>query len=421
MKAAVRALFVLALIATGCGGDGAAGGEVVEIFGPYQGRQADLFTADLQAWAATEGIAIRYTGTGNFADDLERQVYGLSDPPDIAVVPQRGVVERLAADGRIRAMPVEVVAAAGERLAPGAVQLAEVDGELVGVPVQVNVKSLVWYRPSIFAALGLGVPDTLDELEALVAAAAAEGISPWCLAIEAQTATGWPATDWIEDLVVRRSGPATYEQWVRGDVAFADDRIAAAFDEFATLVADRRVAGGITAALSTSTQDGDDPLFTDPPGCVLYKQASFARGWMPDGLQFGPDGDLDAFVLPGVDADELPPLVVGADLAVAFDQGDAVDAVLEFLTTADAGRSWAAAGGYVNPRTDVDPDTYFQPSDRFAAERLLSHPTLVYDASDAMAPEIGAGLFWEEITRWLSGAVPVDELAATLDAARGGG
>jgi alpha-glucoside transport system substrate-binding protein len=417
------ALIVGAALVAGCGGDAddEAARPVVRIFGVYRGEEAALFTAGLDEWADTAGIDVRYTGSANFVEDLQYQVAEILSPPDIALVPQPGLVREMFSDGHIVPIPDDTAEMLSGSYDDVALDLGRVDGTLVGFPYRTNVKSLVWYRPEVLTDLGFTPPASLAELESLVAQIQARGLTPWCLGIESQLATGWPGTDWVEDLIVRQSGPEVYHDWVTGDVPFSDERIANAFSTFRALVLEPgRVAGGVSKVLSTSTQMSDDPLFTAAPGCVLFKQASFAYGWMPPGLELGPEGDIDFFLLPGTEAGTLAPVVVGTDLAVAFSDRPEVAAVLAQLATPEAGRAWAQGGSYVSLRNDVDPASYYRPEDQAVAEVLLGAETLVFDGSDAMPPHIGTTLFWTQITAWMSGQVSYEQLARTLDEARDG-
>ena len=54
-----------------------------------------------------------------------------------------------------------------------------------------------------FDAAGYQVPETWDELLALSDQIVADGGVPWCIGIESGGATGWPATDWVEDVMLR--------------------------------------------------------------------------------------------------------------------------------------------------------------------------------------------------------------------------
>lgn len=404
----------------GCGGDDVViNNPIVRIYAPYRGAEADLFMAGLDDWATREGIDVRYTGSADFVSDLEYQVREILSPPDIALVPQPGLVAELFEEGHIVAVPDSVAEVIAANYDDAALDLGRIDDTLVGFPYRANVKSLVWYRPEIVADLNLSLPETMAQMETIVEEVEARGIASWCLGIESQQATGWPATDWVEDLILRRAGPEVYREWVSGAIPFSDERIADGFTSFRELVLQPgRVSGGVSEVLSTSTQASDDPLFADPVGCVFFKQASFAYGWMPTGLELGPEGDIDFFVLPGSETDAAPPVVVGADLAVAFSDRPEVAAVLGRLAAPEAGQAWAEEGSYISPRSSVDPDSYYGPVDRAVVEVMLGAETLVFDGSDAMPANVGTDLFWEQITAWVAGQISYEQLAETLDEAR---
>ena len=275
------ALIVGAALVAGCGGDDEQVAlPVVRIFGPYRGEEAALLTAGLDEWADAAGIDVRYTGSANFVADLQYQVVETLSPPDNALVPQPGLVREMFLGGHVVPVSDDTAEMLSGSYDDVALDLGRVDGTLVGFPYRTNVKSLVWYRPGVLTDLGFTPPDTMVELESLVDLIQERGLTPWCLGIESQLATGWPATDWVEDLILRQVGSGVYLDWVAGDVPFSDERIANAFGTFRALVLEPgRVAGGVSRVLGTGTQMTDDPLFSDPPGCVFFKQASFAYGW----------------------------------------------------------------------------------------------------------------------------------------------
>ena len=414
-----RLLFAsVILLAVSCGGSQDADDvEPVTLFGPYRQADADLLATALDQWSHETGIPVRYTGSADFVNDLESQVYDYASPPDIAFVPQPGLVERLLETEALPALPADFVDEIRPRFDPEALRLADFDGVFGGFPFRMNVKSLVWYRPDQFAQRGLAVPDTLDQLDAIVDEYSGTETFPWCLGFESQTATGWPATDWVEDLVAREWGPDTYRNWVEGKVEFSDDRILSSFESFQhQTFGVGRTYGGRAAMLSTNTADAADPLFFEPPGCLMFKQASFASSWMPDGTTFGEAADVHFFVLPDKIGDD-PPIVAGVDLAIAFDHRPEVLDLMRFLATPDAVQPWAAAGSFVSPLVEFDSADY-SASDLAAAELLLAAPDVLVDGSDAMPVDYGSTLFWSEITEWISGAQSLDQLTATMDAER---
>ena len=151
-----------------------------------------------------------------------------------------------------------------------------------GFPYKQETKSLVWYSPDNFAEKGYEVPKTMEELFALSKKIVADGGTPWCIGIESGGATGWPATDWIEDLMLRTQPPEVYDGWVANTVKFNDPRVIAAIDIFGSIVKDdEMVAGGSKAVATTSFGDSPKGLFTVPPQCYLHRQASFIPAFFP--------------------------------------------------------------------------------------------------------------------------------------------
>jgi alpha-glucoside transport system substrate-binding protein len=410
-----------AMTVTGCVGSGDvedSTAEPVTVFGPYRGTEADRFAELLATFTDRTGIEVRYTGTADFVTDLLARTGEGNDPPDVAMVPQPGLVRQLAEDGLIVELPSDARSALERNYSDEAAELGEVDDVAVGVPFRVNVKSIVWYRPSVFEERGWQVPRSLDELVELTDRVAAEpDIVPWCLTLQAGSATGWPATDWVEDLVVRFQGPDEYAQWARGELPFESPPIRRAFETFDELVLSQgHLFGGRSYALDNTTDSLFEGLLGSEPGCAMAKQAGFAVEWLPDGTTIGPDGDVDWFLLPARSVDEEPPVVVGGDLAVQFRRDERVDALITFLAGDEAGASWARRGGLISPRSNFDPEDYPDDTARAFADLVVSADRLVFDASDLMPSDVGTTAYWSGISQWVAGQITFDQLAAALDA-----
>ena len=415
------ALTVVVMLAAACGASPTSlsdDGDPVTIFGPYRETEADRFMESIAEFTAETGIEVRYTSSSGFVEDLIERVEVARVPPDIAIIPQPGVVDRFVETGA--AVPLgpdtldELDANYGDD-----VLAAFHDGEIrYTVPFRQTLKSVVWFRPDVFDEHGWRIPATLDDLEALVGEIAEAGeLAPWCFSVEAGTATGWAATDWVEDLVLRRSGPEIYTQWSAGTIPFADPDIEAAFDEFRALVVDfGRTAGGVPSIVGTRVDRAWEPLLDEEPGCAMYKQADFALGWMPE-LSVGNDEELSWFVLPPAESAGLAPLVVGGDQAIRFDDRPAVSDVMTFLAGAQTGAPWVADGGFISAKTSID-ETQYPPVERRFVDVLRDAPTLVFDASDQMSADVGSGLLWEAITNWIAGALTYEEFAGIVDDAR---
>ncbi|MEM8621189.1 MAG: ABC transporter substrate-binding protein [Actinomycetota bacterium] len=409
----------MTIVACGVAGGSTDDAAPIAIFGPYRGSDADRWIEVIHAYTEPRGLEVRYIGSEDFVVDLQQRIGEGNDPPDLAVVPQPGFVIELAEEEAIAPLGDDTVAEIEANYPAALVELIDQDDEVFGVPFRLTMKSLVWYRPEVFDNNGWSTPETMAELADLVDDIDnTDDIDPWCIGLEAGSATGWPATDWVEDLVVRNLGTTIYNRWADGDVPFADPRIEASFDEFRELALDgTRAVGGLTGVVETAIDEAVDPLFDNESGCALYKQADFAVEWMPDGIDIGPDGDVDWFVMPPTSAEEVAPVVVGADQVVQFTSSDDIDGLMAYLAGPDAGASWAAAGGFISPKSTISVEVYNDATDAELTALIQQEPPLVFDASDQMPVEVGSDLLWSEITGWVSTPGTYDDFAETIDTA----
>ena len=165
-----------------------------------------------------------------------------------------------------------------------------VDGKFYAAPLGANVKSLVWYSPKEFKDTGYKVPTTLDELKALSDKIVADGKKPWCAGIASGEATGWPVTDWMEDMMLRLSGPETYDKWVNHEIPFNGPEATAALDAVGAVPEERRrtstaVYGDVKSIATTTFQDAGLPILDGT--CSLHRQASFYAANWAEGHQGG--------------------------------------------------------------------------------------------------------------------------------------
>lgn len=184
-------------------------------------------------------------------------------------------------------------------------------------PYKADVKSLAWYVPENFEDAGYQVPQTMEELKALSEQIVADGETPWCIGLGSGGATGWPATDWVEDMMLRTQSPEVYDQWVTNEIPFNDERIVAAIEEFGAFARnDDYVDGGAGAVASTDFRDSPKGLFAVPPKCYMHRQASFIPSFFPEGTQLGRDADF--FYLPAYADRDLGKPVLGAGTVFAI-------------------------------------------------------------------------------------------------------
>lgn len=421
---------VVALTLTGCAGDtlggGSAGGaaadaecsafekygsfdgETVKISSTISDQEADQLEESWADFAKCTGITIEHNGTNEFESQIFVQVEG-GNAPDLAIFPQPGLLARMQAEGNLVPAGAAAKEAADANYTEDWLQYGTVDGDLYGIPVMGSVKSFVWYSPKAFKDAGYEIPTTWDDLMTLTDTIAADKgsdtVTPWCSGIESGGATGWPATDFLEDTVLREAGPEVYDQWVSHEIPFDDPQIVASLDRAGSILQDpARVNGGIGDPRSVATTPwAEAGLQVLEGNCYLFRAASFFEAQLPEGTDVGPDGDIYAFYLPGDSADEKPLLVAG-DYVAAFNDDKATQAVQAYLASPEWANSRVKIGGVVSPNKGVDPHNASSDVLRQTLE-LMQDTTAVarFDGSDMMPSEVGAGSFWTAMTDWVDG------------------
>ena len=399
-------LIAAALVVGACSSDSAddpGAAPVLRVFSNYRGADAEAFRTVLAQFTRETGIATSYVGTAAFADRIRDRVRE-GDPPDVALFPQPAILAEMARAGFVAELDGDLAEGVENGYPDWAIELGTVEGGLYGVPYRVSVKSLVWYPPGVFAERGYDVPETWDELTTLADQMVSDGYTPWCMGMEAFGATGWVGTDWIEDIVLRFGGPEVYDPWAAGDVPFTDDPIRTAFEQFGdVLLRPGRVAGGVRAVLAVPVLDAIQAMFSDPPGCLLSRQASFQREALPAGTEIGPSGDVDVFVLPSADRGNAP-LLVSGEIAAAFTDSEEARALLTYLSSPDSGVPWAALGGYNSPHAGFDTAAYGSDFERRLGELLETADVVRFDGSDLMPPAVGTGTFWAGMVDFVAGS-----------------
>ena len=257
-------------------------GETVTVFGPWLGPDKELVESVTAYFEAATGINVEYSGSDSFELQIVIDTEAGS-PPNIAVFPQPGLAADLAGRGLLADLGADTADWIRDNYAAGQswVDLGSYPGpdgdtSLYGFFYKVDVKSLVWYIPENFEDAGYEVPESMEELKALTDQMVADGETPWCIGIGSGGATGWPATDWVEDLMLRTQPPEVYDMWVSNEMSFSDPRVVGAIEEFGHFARnDDYVAGGAGAVSSVDFRDSPAGLFASPPQCYMHRQASF--------------------------------------------------------------------------------------------------------------------------------------------------
>ncbi|MGR3540370.1 MAG: ABC transporter substrate-binding protein, partial [Hasllibacter sp.] len=277
------------------------------------------------------------------------------------------------------------------------------------------VKSLVWYSPENFEDAGYEVPETMEQLKELTDQIVADGGTPWCIGLGSGGATGWPATDWVEDMMLRTQSPAVYDQWVSNEMPFDAPEVVAAIEEFGYFARnDDYVSGGAGAVATTDFRDSPKGLFASPPQCYMHRQASFIPAFFPEGTEVGVDADF--FYFPAYEGQDLGTPVLGAGTLWAItNESEAAAELIKFLQTPEAHEIWMARGGFLTPHKGVDTSKFATDAAKNMNDILLNATTFRFDASDLMPGGVGAGTFWTGMVDYAGGADAEDVAGAIQD------
>jgi alpha-glucoside transport system substrate-binding protein len=280
--------------------------------------------------------------------------------------------------------------------------LGEYQGEHYGFPTNASYKSMIWYAKDDFDAAGYEIPKTWDELVALSDQMVADGNTPWCVGFESGTSTGWPATDWMEEIMLKTAGVETYQQWATHEIPFNDPAVVNAGEMFGQMMfTDGYVLGGPENTVSLNFGEAPTPMFDDPAKCFMHHQATFINAFFPEGVKAGVD--YDWFPTPPIDEDNK---LFAGELAMVFSNRPEI---VDFLERFSSEPVQCAMGGDIalgrlSPNVNVGKECYANPILAEASTILtdvLAQGTGGFDAGDQMPPEVGSGTFWTGMVEYM--------------------
>jgi alpha-glucoside transport system substrate-binding protein len=403
----------------GCASGPAGGQAVVTVLGSWTGGEARGFKAMVAGFESKYHIQVDYTGTRD-ADAVLASDLKDGDPPDLAVLSRPGELRQDAADGTL--VPIDGALDPGQlarQYEPGWLSLMQEKGpggarHYYAIIVKAALKSVIWYDPRQFPARDLAQLTspglTWAGLMSLTKSLAKTGTTPWCMGLEDSSDSGWPGTDWIEDIVLHQSGPAVYDQWVAGTLPWTSAPIRQAWQAFGSLAATPGlVRGGPAAELVTSYGLAGQPMFASPPGCYLDHEASFITAFYTQD-RLGDSGDRHPQPKTDFDFVPFPPLTaayrgsdeVAGDLLGMFRRTPGAAKLISYLTTPQAQEAWIRrpGSGAISVNRLVPLRDYPDPVSRELAYDLLHAASVRFDASDSM-PQIMENAFNNAVLEYL--------------------
>jgi alpha-glucoside transport system substrate-binding protein len=425
------AVAALTLIAAACGGGdnepststtGAAGavdlsGQTVEVAATWTGAEQKNFEQVLNLFEDQTGATVRFLSAGDdIAAYLGPKIEG-GQPPDVAILPQPGVVKSFAADGSL--IPIEDFAGdvVDQNFAPAGREPGTVDGTLYAVWFREAQKSTVWYNTHVFADAGVEPPATWDDMLNTAQTISDFGVPPYSVGVD----VGWPLSDLFENIYLRTAGPDMYDQLAKHEIPWTDPSVKEALTTMTDVIGDSDlIAGGTSGALQTDFTGSVTQMFADPPEGAMLFEGNFVGGVINGETKSKVGPDADFFDFPSIDG-SAPAVMGGGDLAALLKDSEGGREMIKFLATPEAAEVWAGLGGFISPNKNVDISAYTDPIDQRAAQAVLdAGDSIRYDMSDLQPTEFGATTgqgIWGILTDFMSHPDDVDGTAQQLEAA----
>lgn len=390
--------------------------KTLTVFSAQSGHEAEALEASVSGFEAATGINVQFTFTRNLASLLNTRVRA-GNPPDIAILPNPGQMKTFARQGNL--VPLTFLKDQLQKDYKSTwIDLGSVDGTLYGFYVAVSNKSMVWYDPQEFEEAGYETPETWEELMDLTQKIAEnKEIKPWSIGLESDAASGWPGTDWIEDIMLRTAGPEIYDQWVNHEISWTHPAVKEAWEMFGQVAKNPDyVYGGTSYQLTTNFGDAILEPFKENPNAYLHKQASFAAGFISEKIADAEAGtDYDFFPFPEIDPEYGTPILGGGNIVVFFEDSEAGRNLLRYLEAPSTQEVWAARVGFISPNQRVSLTAYPNQIIRQSAKAVTEAEVFRFDASDSMPSEVGAGSFWTGVLNYVQGAKSLDQVLQDIE------
>jgi ABC-type glycerol-3-phosphate transport system substrate-binding protein len=338
----------------------------LEVAAVWSGVEQQHFELVLRAFTRQTGVSVTYTSAGYSVPAFLADRLAKGNPPDVAFLPQPGLLRRYAAEHVLVPLDGVVGSAMASNYSPAWRRLGSAGGRLYGIWFKAADKSLIWYNEDVFERAGVAPPATVDALVALAHRFARSGMPAFSVGGQ----NGWTLTDWFSNLYLRLAGPVRYDQLAAHEIPWTDPSVTATLRLLARVLDPHVIAGGPRGAVGTSYEESVRQAFTIPPGAAMVFEGDFVAGII-SGLTpalLGVNADVFGFPALGQPG---PMVVAGGDAAVLMRSSAAGDALIRYLASPGAAAIWAAAGGFVSPNINVGMSAYPDAISRSIADGLL--------------------------------------------------
>ncbi len=391
----------------------------VEVLGVWGGTELDSFNAMVAPWQQQTGGKMNFTGTRDLTAILTTRLQA-GNPPDIAVLPNPGLMNQYAAAGYLKSLTNMLNMTTINQQYPKAwLDICSANGTLYAIPMRAANKSMVWYNPAVFKSNNWTVPTTWDQMLTLsntIVNAHKTPANPWAMGVESGSASGWPGTDWIAQIFLEQNGGDVYDQWVNHQIPWTDPRIKTAWNMWGTIVnTPNYVPGGAATVLATNFQDASYWPFQSPPKAAMYYEGDFVEGFIIGQFpNLKPQTDFDFFPFPVISSNITNAVTGGADLMVVFKDTPTVRSFISYIASPQAQDIWVKRGGFISLNKQIAVTDYPDPVVQKSVQQLLGASLFRFGAGDSM-PAAMQTAWWAAVLQYLQNPASLDSILSNLE------
>ena len=306
----------------------------------------------LDVFAEETGATVRFRSAGDdIAAFVGPRIEG-GDPPDVAILPQPGVVQTFAGQG-------DLIADRGRRRRRRSTRTSRRRRAARSARSTARCTACGSRRPRSRpsgttgrlrgrrrrAARDLGRAADRSRRPSRTTASSRYSVG---------ADVGWPLTDLFENIYLRTAGPEMYDQLAAHEIPWTDQSVKDALTVMATCSADDPARGRHDGRRADRLHRvGDAGVRRPARRARSCSRATSSAASSPARRTPKVGTDADFFEFPSIDGSE-PAVMGGGDFAVLLDDTEGGQALMEYLATPEAAEVWAAEGGFISPNKQVD-------------------------------------------------------------------
>lgn len=388
----------------------------IDLITTWSGDEATSFNQVKAPFEQKNKVTINVESTRDLDATLTTRLKA-NNPPDIAVLPNPGKMQELAAQNKLKPLSSFIdMSQLKKDYNQSWIDLGSYQSDLYAIFYKAANKGTVWYNPTQFQKDNYETPRTWDEMITLSNKIASKGQYPWSIGVESGAASGWPAADWVAQIFLNQSGPDLYDKWVQHKIPWTDNSVKMAFQSFGEIVGGKHyVNGAPQSILATNFQQTSYDPYSNPPHAYMVYMGDFAEGFITAQYPNArPGTDFNFYRFPQVNAQYAGAITGGADVVVALKDNNTVYQFMQYLASADAQSIWVKRGGFTSVNKSVDLNAYTNQVTKASAQMLTSAQIFRYGAGDLM-PSAVQTAFWKGLLTYISTPNQLDSVLSTIE------